>query len=83
MFIGTCYSELPICTSEEMTATFNGDVLEYEVFIDQELLKNISLKQKSAHDVYINTEKQYTATVEKQLEYDIHIEKQVDFTLEN
>ena len=33
--------------------------------------------------VYINTEKQYTATVEKQLEYDIHIEKQVDFTLEN
>ncbi len=83
MFIGTCCNELPMSTSEEMTATFNGDVVEYEVFIDQELLKNISLKQKFAHDVYINTEKQYTATVEKQLEYDIHIEKQVDFTLEN
>ncbi len=83
MFIGTCYSEFPVSTSEEMTVTFNGDVVEYEVFIDQELSKNISLKQKSAHDVYINTEKQYTMTVEKQLEYDIHIEKQVDFTLEN
>ena len=83
MFLGTCFNEFPLSTSEEMTQTFNGDVIEYQIFIDQELLKNISIKQKSSHDVYINTDEKYDVNIEKQINYDVYIDKQVDFTLES
>lgn len=83
MIPGLCFSEFPISTSEEMTQTFNGDVIEYQIFIDQELLKNISIKQKSSHDVYINTGEEYDVNIEKQINYDVYIDNQVDFTLEN
>lgn len=83
MFLGSCFNEFPISTSEEMTQTFNGDVVEYDIFIDQQLLSDISIKQKSPHDVYINTEEQYDVSIEKQTERDVYIEQQVDFTLES
>lgn len=83
MFIGSCYSEFPLCTSEEMTQTFNGDVIGYDLYIDQQLLLDISIKQKSSHDVYINTAEQYNLNIEKQLEYDVYIDQQVNFDLEN
>lgn len=83
MFVGSCYGEFPLSSSEEMVLTFNGDVFRYDIHIDQEISKNISIKQKSPHDVYINTEEQRTLSIEKQVEYDVHIEQQVNFDLEN
>ena len=83
MFLGTCHSEFPFCTSEEMTQTSNGDVVEYDIFIDQQLLSDISIKQKSSHDVYINTEEQYDVSIKKQIERDVYIDQHVNFDLEN
>lgn len=83
MFLGTCHSEFPLCTSEDMTQTFNGEVLEYDIFIDQQLLRDVSIKQKSSHNVYINTEQEYDISIKKQLKHDVYIEKQVNFDLEN
>tara|TARA_R110000824_G_scaffold381166_2_gene573800 strand:- start:22 stop:213 length:192 start_codon:yes stop_codon:yes gene_type:complete len=60
MFIGTCINEFPLSTSEEMTQTSNGDTIEYVISIDQEVLKNIFVKQESPNTVYINTEELYT-----------------------
>ena len=83
MFPGVPFNEFPLSTSEEMTLTFNGDVIGYDIYIDQQLLSEISIKQKSPHDVYINTEEQCDVSIDKQLEYDIYIEQQVNFNLEN
>ena len=83
MFLGTCHSEFPLCTSEDMTQTFNGEVLGYDIFIDQQLLRDVSIKQKSSHNVYINTEQEYDISIKKQLKHDVYIEKQVNFDLEN
>ena len=83
MFVGTCYSEFPLCTSEEMTNTFNGEVVEYDISIDQQLLKDIHVKQKSSHSVYINIEEPFTTSIDKQVEYDIYIDQQINFNLEN
>lgn len=83
MFVGTCYSEFPLCTSEEMTNTFNGEVVEYDISIDQQLLKDIHVKQKSSHNVYINIEEPFTTSIDKQVEYDIYIDQQINFNLEN
>jgi len=83
MFVGSCHNEFPLCTSEEMTKTFNGDVFEYDISIDQQVLKNIHIKQKSPHSVYINTEEPFTTSVNTKLEYDIYIDQQVNFNLEN
>lgn len=60
MFVGTCFNEFPLSTSEEMTQTFNGDTIEYVISVDQEVLKNIFVKQESPNTVYINTEELYT-----------------------
>ena len=60
MFLGTCINEFPLSTSEEMTQTSNGDTIEYVISIDQEVLKNIFVKQESPNTVYINTEELYT-----------------------
>tara|TARA_Y100000361_G_scaffold110294_1_gene100341 strand:- start:11742 stop:11939 length:198 start_codon:yes stop_codon:yes gene_type:complete len=65
MFIGTCYSEFPACTSEEMTKTFNGEVVEYNISIDQELLKNLHVKQKHEDIVYINVEESFITDTNK------------------
>ncbi len=59
MFVGVCYSEFPPCTSEEMTKTFNGEVVEYDISIDQQLLKDIYIKQKHEDIVYINIEESF------------------------
>jgi hypothetical protein len=83
MFVGTCFNEFPISTSEDMTQTFNGDIIEYDISIDQQLLSEISIKQKSSHDVYINVEEQYNLSIEKQIERDVYIEQQVNLDLEN
>jgi len=59
MFIGTCYSELPLSTSEEMTQTFNGEVVEYDISIDQQLIEDFQIKQKHEDIVYINVEESF------------------------
>ena len=65
MFIGTCYSEFPLSTSEEMTQTFNGEVVEYDISIDQELIKNINVKQEHSSIVYINMEESFITDTNK------------------
>jgi len=65
MFIGTCHNEFPLCTSEEMTKTFNGEVLGYDISIDQELVKDINVKQEHANIVYINMEESFITDTNK------------------
>ena len=77
MIIGTCYNEFPIGTSEEMTKTFNGEVVEYDILIDQQLIEDIHIKQKHSDVVYINTGESFTTSIDKQVKYDIHIDKQL------
>ena len=77
MFIGTCHSEFPLCTSEEMTKTFNGEVVEYDISIDQQLLKDINVNQKHSDIVYINTGESFTMSIDKQVKYDIYIDQQL------
>ena len=77
MFVGTCYSEFPLCTSEEMTQTFNGEVVEYSVSIDQQLFKNIHVNQKHSDIVYINTGESFTSSISQQVKYDIFIDQQL------
>ena len=83
MFIGTCYSELPLSTSEEMTQTFNGEVVEYDISIDQQLIEDFQIKQKHEDIVYINVEESYDISIDKKIEYDIYIDQQLNFNLEN
>tara|TARA_Y100000385_G_scaffold291390_2_gene369087 strand:- start:3852 stop:4091 length:240 start_codon:yes stop_codon:yes gene_type:complete len=77
MFIGTCHSEFPLCTSEEMTKTFNGEVVEYDISIDQQLLEDIHVNQKYSNIVYINTGESFTTSIDKQVKYDIYIDQQL------
>lgn len=77
MFIGTCHSEFPLCTSEEMTKTFNGEVVEYNISIDQQLIKDIYVNQKHSDIVYINTGESFTTSIDKQVKYDIYIDQQL------
>tara|TARA_E500000305_G_scaffold99837_1_gene92232 strand:- start:25 stop:222 length:198 start_codon:yes stop_codon:yes gene_type:complete len=65
MFVGVCYSEFPLCTSEEMTKTFNGEVVEYDISIDQQLLEDIHVNQKHSDIVYINTEESFTTSIDQ------------------
>jgi hypothetical protein len=83
MFIGTCYGEFPTCTSEEMTKTFNNEVLEYDLSVDRQLLEDIYLKQKHKDIVYINIEKLYTISIDKEIKYDTYIDQQLNFNLEH
>jgi len=83
MFIGSCYSEFPLSTSEEMTQTFNGEVVEYDISIDQQLIEDLHVKQKHSDIVYINIEEPYSVSIDKKIEYDIYIDQQVNFNLEN
>ena len=77
MLIGTCYNEFPIGTSEEMTKTFNGEVVEYDILIDQQLLKDIYINQKHNDIVYINTGESFTTSIDQQVKYDIYIDQQL------
>tara|TARA_R110000751_G_scaffold307363_1_gene428309 strand:- start:1145 stop:1342 length:198 start_codon:yes stop_codon:yes gene_type:complete len=65
MFVGTCFNEFPVCTSEEMTKTHNGEVVEYNISIDQQLLEDIHVKQKHTHIVYINMEESFITDTNK------------------
>ncbi len=65
MFIGTCHSELPTCTSEEMTNTFNDEVVEYDISIDQQLIEDVYVKQKHSNIVYINMEESFITDTSK------------------
>tara|TARA_Y100001972_G_scaffold86173_1_gene105419 strand:+ start:40 stop:309 length:270 start_codon:yes stop_codon:yes gene_type:complete len=77
MFIGSCYSEFPICTSEEMTNTFNGEVVEYNISIDQQLLEDIHVNQKHSDIVYINIGESFTTSIDKQVKYDLGCDTQM------
>tara|TARA_Y100000004_G_scaffold192819_1_gene254050 strand:+ start:124 stop:363 length:240 start_codon:yes stop_codon:yes gene_type:complete len=77
MITGICYSEFPLCTSEEMTKTFNGEVVEYDISIDQQLLKDIYINQKHENIVYINAGESFTTSIDQQVKYDIYIDQQL------
>jgi hypothetical protein len=68
MFIGTCFNEFPLSTSEDMTQTFNGEVVEYDISIDQQVLKDLLIKQKKSHSVYIKMEELFTTDKTSKLE---------------
>lgn len=83
MFIGSCLNEFPLCTSEEMTQTYNGDDIEYIIFIDQGIAKEVSIEQQKPIDVYIKQDEEYSVLIDQQQSYDVYIDQQVEFTLEN
>jgi hypothetical protein len=56
MFVGNCYSEFPMCVSEDMTETFNGEVKDYTVYINTEESYTISINQEENYEVYIDQE---------------------------
>ena len=60
MFPGICYSEFPLSTSEEMTETHNGDDVEYVIYIDQALNKEVFIEQEKSIDVYIDQQSDFT-----------------------
>jgi hypothetical protein len=60
-----------------MTQTFNGEVVEYNVSIDQQLIKDIHVNQKHSDIVYINTAESFTSTINQQVKYDIFIDQQL------
>jgi hypothetical protein len=60
MFPGICYSEFPLSTSEEMTETHNGDNIEYVIYIDQALNKEVFIEQEKSIDVYIDQKLEFT-----------------------
>jgi hypothetical protein len=60
MFPGICYSEFPLSTSEEMTETHNGDDIEYVIYIDQALNKEVFIEQESQLEIYIEQQKDLT-----------------------
>ena len=66
-----------------MTQTFNGDVFQYDISIDQQILKDLHVKQKHSHFVYTNVDKSFSVNIDKQLEYNIYIDQEVNFNLEN
>jgi hypothetical protein len=68
MIPGACFNEFPISTSEEMTQTFNGDVVDYSVHVEREQAEDLSIEDLS---------------IEQQKDLEIHIEQQKDLTLEN
>lgn len=68
MFIGTCFNEFPLSTSEDMTQTFNGEVVEYDISIDQQVLKDLLIKQKKSHSVYIKMEELFITDKTSKLE---------------
>jgi hypothetical protein len=60
MFPGQCFNEFPLSTSEEMTETYNGDDIEYVIYIDQALDKEVFIEQEKPIDVYIDQQSEFT-----------------------
>lgn len=60
MFPGECFNEFPLSTTREMTETFNGDVVEYTVFIDQEYSTDLNIQQEKELEVYIDQQVDFT-----------------------
>ena len=63
MFVGTCFNEFPLSTSEEMTKTFNGDVEQKEVYINKEESVDVYIERQIENEIYI--EKQVNFTLEQ------------------
>jgi hypothetical protein len=54
MLPGLCYSEFPLSTSEEMTYTYNGDTIDYSVYIKQEKAEELHIEQEKELEIYID-----------------------------
>jgi hypothetical protein len=83
MFIGSCLNEFPISTSEEMTQTYNGDDIEYVIYIDQGISREVFIEQQKPIDVYIKQDEDYPVFINQQQIYDIYVDQQIQLTLEN
>ncbi len=83
MFVGSCHNEFPLCTSEEMTQTYNGDDIEYVIYIDQGIFREVFIEQQNSIDVYIKQDGDYPVFINQQQAYDIYVDQQTQFTLEN
>lgn len=60
MFPGECFNEFPLSVNREMTETFNGDVVEYTIFIDQQYSTELNIQQKEELEVYIDQQVDFT-----------------------
>jgi len=60
MFPGQCFNEFPLSTSEDMTQTFNGDIIEKDVHIEQDVQKEIYIEQQKDLDIYIDQQVEFT-----------------------
>lgn len=60
MIPGACFNEFPISTSEEMTQTFNGDVVNYSVHVEREQTEDLSIEQQKDLEIYIEQQKDLT-----------------------
>jgi hypothetical protein len=60
MFVGSTFNEFPLCTSEEMTETYNGDDVQFTIFIDKSFSKEVFIQEEETLDVYINQQSEFT-----------------------
>jgi len=60
MFVGSAYNEFPLSTSEEMTETYNGDDVQFIIFIDKSFSKEVLIQEEETLDVYINQQSEFT-----------------------
>jgi hypothetical protein len=60
MFVGSAYNEFPLSTSEEMTETYNGDDVQFIIFIDKSFSKEVFIQEEETLDVYINQQSEFT-----------------------
>lgn len=60
MIPGACFNEFPTSTSEEMTQTFNGDVVDYSVHVEREQAEDLSIEQQKDLDIHIEQQKDLT-----------------------
>ncbi len=54
MLPGLCFNEFPISTSEEMTFTYNGDDIDYLVYIKLENTEELHIEQENELEIYID-----------------------------
>ena len=82
MFIGACFNEFPLSTSEEMTQTFNGDDFRYIIYINQSDIYETYINQSGVYEAYINQSGVYETRIKQSGVYEVFIEQSKDFTLE-
>ena len=82
MFIGACFNEFPLSTSEDMTQNYNGDDFGYIIYINQSGVYETYINQSGVYEAYINQSGVYETHIKQSGVYEVFIEQRKDFTLE-